>query len=586
MKNGGQFKYKEKHTQQEQEVTIVINEFELRVGQNIYDGYDGNQVGWLASSSLTMPDGNVSQSMNEAWNYVKSLGSSPADTNHMTNYEESQVYIPGNVIVDPFGGSQYVFNHIGRTGNDIFPGYDLGDPMSGSFQEIRYYRRALSSSQFNDLVMNPESIQGHSDSNYGPGSSFDLLSFRTPLGNELEFTEPNGSASYYDNSGTVDNIRQFQFGYLNGNNSVGNSQGSVHPATVDTPNSITSLNGEIYTGSFINFSTFTGTSPNDAYNNGYALNFRFDSNPNLYVTSSYIVPNTELNYMDQPSAGIRNRIKNKIQVIDKNEYGTILSPFRSIQQEFEQSGSYTEDLNSLEVGFSFQNEINDDIIATFGHGVISDVVGDPRLISESGDRYPELTRIAEEYFKKYAGFGQNTPLYRISDDPHIIEKEYDYNRLIKFYETSLFKAIKNYVPARTSLSTGIIVKQHLLERNKADIAVGINIDTVIAKTPESGSTNGLSNAPQSNNSRILTGKSGFNSAIQQENLLITSSIPIGSLTGSAGGSVNKYNVITNEGRFYTNEGDNIILTDGAAAVPLFSDLPPNVVSQEDIMEYL
>ena len=100
--------------------------------------------------------------------------------------------------------------------------------------------------------------------------------------------------------------------------------------------------------------------------------------------------------MDQPSAGIRNRIKNKIQVIDGNEYGTILSPFRSIQQEFEQSASYTEDLNSLEVGFSFQNEINDDIIGTYGHGVVSDVIADPRLISESGDRYPALTKIAEE----------------------------------------------------------------------------------------------------------------------------------------------------------------------------------------------
>ncbi len=99
--------------------------------------------------------------------------------------------------------------------------------MSGSFQEVRYYRRALSSSQFNDLVMNPESIQGHSDSNYGPGSSFDLLSFRAPLGNELEFTEPNGSGSYYDNSGTVDNIRQFIYGSRNPipPNRKGKSQG-------------------------------------------------------------------------------------------------------------------------------------------------------------------------------------------------------------------------------------------------------------------------------------------------------------------------------------------------------------------------
>ena len=35
--------------------------------------------------------------------------------------------------------------------------------------------------------MNPESIQGHADSNTGAGSSYDLLSFRLPLGNELEY---------------------------------------------------------------------------------------------------------------------------------------------------------------------------------------------------------------------------------------------------------------------------------------------------------------------------------------------------------------------------------------------------------------
>ena len=54
----------------------------------------------------------------------------------------------------------------------------------------------MSSSQFNDYVMNPESIQGHSDSNIGAGSSYDLLSFRIPLGNELEYIEPNGAGNY------------------------------------------------------------------------------------------------------------------------------------------------------------------------------------------------------------------------------------------------------------------------------------------------------------------------------------------------------------------------------------------------------
>jgi hypothetical protein len=39
-------------------------------------------------------------------------------------------------------------------------------------------------------------------------------------------------------------------------------------------------------------------------------------------------------------------------------------------------------------------------------------------------------------------------------------------RLIKFFDNSLFKMIKDFIPARTSLASGIVIKQHLLERNK------------------------------------------------------------------------------------------------------------------------
>ena len=38
--------------------------------------------------------------------------------------------------------------------------------------------------------------------------------------------------------------------------------------------------------------------------------------------------------------------------------------------------------------------------------------------------------------------------------------------MIKFYNNSLFKMIKDFVPARADVSTGIIVKPHILERNK------------------------------------------------------------------------------------------------------------------------
>lgn len=43
---------------------------------------------------------------------------------------------------------------------------------------------------------------------------------------------------------------------------------------------------------------------------------------------------------------------------------------------------------------------------------------------------------------------------------------YDFTRLLKFYDNTLFKMIKDFVPGRTVTSTGIIIKPHILERNK------------------------------------------------------------------------------------------------------------------------
>ena len=507
------------------------NEFELRVANNIYDGYDGNQIGFQGVSTLTTVGNN---GVNIAWNRFANDAALPAVRGVMLGGYMSAT-ADYNKLIGPTSIG------VGSTA-----GIGLGDSFSGSFQEFRYYRRALSSSQFNDYVMNPESIQGHEDSNTGEGSSYDLLSFRLPLGNELEYTDVTGSAGV--NLAAVEDggsISIFKFGgtpdIINFPSFGGSALGSLHPSLVNKK-------GTLYTSSFL---YMTGYNTGSGYTIAYAGS---DGTYTTSLTSSYLEPNTQINYMDQPAAGIRNRIKNKIQVIDGNEYGTTLSPFRSIQQEFEQSASYTEDLNSLEVGFSFQNEINDDIIATFGHGVVSDAIADPRFISESSDRYPELTRIANDYFKKYQGITINDPRY--TGLPTIIEKEYDYNRLIKFYETSLFKAIKNYVPARTSLSTGIIVKQHLLERNKTDAVIGMHTQTPVAKTPETGS-----------NSFGATTQTGFNSIMSQQNLLITSSIGMYSLTGSAGGSINKYNTPTSSYTAFTQSynvldpftGDTVIV---------------------------
>ena len=79
-------------------------------------------------------------------------------------------------------------------------------------------------------------------------------------------------------------------------------------------------------------------------------------------------PNTETYFLDQPAVGIRNRISNKIQATSNLNFGNVLSNQVSIQKDPFISQSYTENINTLEVAFSPQAEIDDDIIATLGYG--------------------------------------------------------------------------------------------------------------------------------------------------------------------------------------------------------------------------
>jgi hypothetical protein len=187
------------------------------------------------------------------------------------------------------------------------------------------------------------------------------------------------------------------------------------------------------TGSWTTTSSFTSNS-----------NYTFASAPS-YNT------NTEYFFLDQFPAGIKNRITDKIRYENSTlPSGDVLSPIRSLSQTVEASASYTDSINYLEVAFSPQNQINDDIVSQIGYFNIGDYIGDPRQRSSSAQIYPDLNKLSEDYFKKYIKSYDLT----------------DFIRLIKFFDNSLFKMIKDFIPVRTSLASGLVVKQHLLERNK------------------------------------------------------------------------------------------------------------------------
>ena len=394
------------------------------------NGWDGSSIGFTGSVSM---DSTTKLSINKSWN---DFG--------ITNVDG--VYVGGYI-----SGS----NIMSEVSNEF------GKIFSGSFQEFRYYSNDIPDTVFNDFVMNPESIEGNNIT--GSESSFDIVNFRAPLGNELEHIFSGSRATF---------TKQIP---------------SSHPA-------ITGSAAVVITGSFRNpiDSTITSSYNFIGYN---------DSKDKIYSK-----PNTEVYFLDQPSIGIRNRVSKKIKVEDGSVYGKVLSQYKSIDQDYLISQSYTEDITSLEVGFSPQDEVNDDIIASFGYGVISSVIADPRFFYDSQEvYYPKLRQISEEYFKKYTE-----------------GNVWDYLRLIKYFDNSLFKAIKSYVPARTSVTTGVIIKQNMLERNRRP-SVLINPNTTIAYTPETGSVVGGQST-----------ETGMNSAISYRDLELTGSINIGTLSGLHG----------------------------------------------------
>ena len=475
--------------------------YTLYAANKIYDGADGNQIGFTGSVSLTV-NGATSSSLNESWN------------NYVATNNVAGGYLGGwgDTLGSGETGSIGTVTAPGGRQADSNIGIGLsGKNFSGSFQEFRYYSNDISQSVFNDFVMNPESIEGNNIT--GSESSFDIVNFRAPLGNELE--------NLFTSSLTTANTDVLT---------------SLHPA-------ITGSSPLTITGSFIN-------PANGSITSSYDVNYNANT-----AKRTYSETNKETYFLDQPSIGVRNRVSNKIRYSTNLNFGKVLSDQVSIQQDPPMSQSYTDNINLLEVAFSPTDEVNDDIIQSLGYGAIQEVIADPRFRSSSDDNYPGLQAIAKEYFQKY--YTSNT---------------FDYLRLIRYFDDSLFRAIKNYVPARTSVSTGIVIKQNMLERSRYR-EPQVDIVTTQSYAPF--------NQPLTFKNLELTGSITthqlWNNVTQNT---YYSSSDIVQIYGGPGGSVNQYNVLKEGGAFLITENDNLALTAGAAAISLLESDPSTETSSD------
>lgn len=307
--------------------------YTLYAANKLYDGVDGNTVGFKGTDSFT---GSLD------WN------------NHGT------VYFPGSGSTTTLSKT-YI-------------------PFDGELQELRYFTETITEQQFDAYTQNPNSIEGSSD-----------LTFRASLGGEL-FTQSS----------------------------------SIHPG----------VGGAVQSNSFSTGNNFT-------------------------LISGSFGPNYETILVDQVLGGVRNRVSDKIKrpnlvlpltssTFNNIPNNKVLSSQLQIQQNLEISQSSTRDVNYTEVALSPQNEINDDINATYGYFNIGEYIGDPRQITSSLRDYPDLVSFKNGYFNKYS---------------HSYDYK-DYIRLSKYYDNAVFQMIKDFSPVRTGLATGTVVKQHLLERNR------------------------------------------------------------------------------------------------------------------------
>jgi hypothetical protein len=154
--------------------------------------------------------------------------------------------------------------------------------------------------------------------------------------------------------------------------------------------------------------------------------------------------------------------------LDIYNTASVLSPYiRLYDQPTNPTDFRTNDLHYVDISFSPQDKIDiytsASIVANNPSWSIDDFIGDPRF--QYNATYPTLE--VERYIYLSPLSASLIPYTSSVDEQGIAATDYNsFIRLIQFFDNSLFKMLKDFVPARTSLSTGVTISSPILERNK------------------------------------------------------------------------------------------------------------------------
>jgi hypothetical protein len=154
--------------------------------------------------------------------------------------------------------------------------------------------------------------------------------------------------------------------------------------------------------------------------------------------------------------------------------GSTLSPFTSI---VDRTYVYSDDVHTVEVGFDISDTTNDIIQTRLSSSFDYDqYIGDPR--DNFNTEYYSLRKLSEaviggEQEGSVLNFWNNVTEnwenanWNWNDAPFSsFRSTTDFIRLVKFFDNSIFRMIKEFVPARSNVNTGVVIKSHLLHRSK------------------------------------------------------------------------------------------------------------------------
>ena len=154
--------------------------------------------------------------------------------------------------------------------------------------------------------------------------------------------------------------------------------------------------------------------------------------------------------------------------------GSTLSLYSSV---VDRVYKYSDDQHTVEVGFDISDTTNDLIQARVsGSFDYDNYIGDPRDAKQPS--YNSLDELAEKIFtdeQEGSIYNYWNGIQKVWQDAdwdwnatpfEAFRQTGDFIRLIKFFDNSIFKAVKDFIPARSNVNTGVIIKPHMLNRSK------------------------------------------------------------------------------------------------------------------------